>query len=149
MAVPFVEEWLTTVSQLTHFSRPASYPPFSQKVCSLATSTVEPCRNVFFGHLVLHRLPEYWKNPREFIPERWANGSKDITPFTYLPFVAGPRVCMGKHLAMLSMKLALVYTFKEHDMRPIPGEENVMDWDYRFTIVRPTKGYHVIFDKAN
>ena len=55
---------------------------------------------IFFGQLVLHRSTKYWKDPYEFQPERWENGSKDITPFTYLPFVAGPRVCMGKHLAI-------------------------------------------------
>ena len=49
---------------------------------------------IFFGQLVLHRSTKYWKDPYEFIPERWETGSKDITPFTYLPFVAGPRVCI-------------------------------------------------------
>ena len=33
-------------------------------------------------------------------------------------------------------------------MTPIAGEEKEMDWDYRFTIVRPTKGYTVNFSKV-
>jgi len=100
---------------------------------------------IFFGQLVLHKHPKYWENPLEWYPERFETGSKNITPFTYLPFIAGPRVCMGKHLAMLSMKLSIVYSLKNHDMRPSPGEEKEMDWDYRFTIVRPTKGHNAVF----
>jgi len=103
---------------------------------------------IFFGQLVLHKHPKYWKNPLEFWPERFESGSKDITPFTYLPFIAGPRVCMGKHLAMLSMKMSIVYSLKNYDMAPVPGEEKEMDFDYRFTIVRPTKGHNVLFTRA-
>lgn len=110
--------------------------------------TIQGKGMIFFGQLVLHRSSKYWKDPYEFLPERWETGSKGITPFTYLPFVAGPRVCMGKHLAMLSMKLALAYTFKNYDMKPVPGEEKDMDWDYRFTIVRPSAGYNAVFTKA-
>jgi len=101
---------------------------------------------IFFGQLVLHQHPKYWKNPTEFIPERWESGSKDIVPFTYLPFVAGPRVCMGKHMAMLTMKLSIYYTLKNHNIRPPAGQEKEMAWDYRFTIVRPNKGFHTVFE---
>ena len=80
--------------------------------------------------------------------ERWESGSKEITPFTYLPFVAGPRVCMGKHLAMMTMKMSIIHTLRDHDMRPVPGTEKEMDWDYRFTIVKPIKGHKVIISRA-
>ena len=81
-----------------------------------------------------------------YISERFATGTQKITPFTYLPFVAGPRVCMGKHLAMLSMKLSILYTLKNYDLRPPVGEEKDMEWDNRFTIVKPTKGHNAIFE---
>ena len=100
---------------------------------------------IFFGQLILHRHPKYWDKPDDFIPERFAQGSLNITPFTYLPFVAGPRVCMGKHLAMISMKLAIVETFKRFKLAPVPGEEKEMEWDNRFTIVKPIKGNNLIF----
>ena len=80
--------------------------------------------------------------------ERFANGSGFIEPFTYLPFVAGPRVCMGKHLAMMSMKLAIVATLKNYDMRPVPGQEKDKEWDLRFTIAGPTKGHIVNFQRV-
>merc|ERR1712224_420812 len=103
---------------------------------------------IFFGQLVLHRHPKYWKDPLEFRPERWESGSKGVTPFTYLPFVAGPRVCMGKHLAMMTMKMSIIHTLRDHDMRPVSGTEKEMDWDHRFTIVKPTKGHKVIISRV-
>lgn len=56
---------------------------------------------------------------------------------------------MGKHMAMMTMKMSIVHTLRDYDMRPVPGTEKEMDWDYRFTIVRPTKGHKVIITKAD
>ena len=46
----------------------------------------------------------------------------------------------------MSMKLAMIHTLKNYNIRPVPGTEKEMDWDYRFTIVKPTKGHKVIFE---
>ena len=36
----------------------------------------------------------------EFVPERWLDGrQKDIHPYQYIPFHAGPRRCLGEKLA--------------------------------------------------
>ena len=56
---------------------------------------------------------------------------------------------MGKHLAMMSMKMAMIHTLRNYDIRAEPGTEKDMDWDYRFTIVKPTKGQRVIFERVD
>jgi cytochrome P450 len=32
-------------------------------------------------------------------------GNKDIVPFTFVPFIVGPRRCLGKNFAILEMKV--------------------------------------------
>lgn len=40
--------------------------------------------------------PNYFPNPKKFDPERFSDENKtSIDPFTYLPFGAGQRICIG------------------------------------------------------
>ncbi|KAL3841597.1 hypothetical protein ACJMK2_019714 [Sinanodonta woodiana] len=57
----------------------------------------------------LHMDPEFWPDPHKFDPERFSPENKDrINPFTFLPFGAGPRNCIGQRLALLQAKMAIV-----------------------------------------
>ncbi|XP_021406099.1 cytochrome P450 3A9 [Lonchura striata] len=75
---------------------------------------------------VLHRDPEYWPNPDEFRPERFSKENKEsIDPYTYLPFGAGPRNCIGMRFALLILKVAIVsllqhFTFQTCKETQIP-----------------------------
>lgn len=45
----------------------------------------------------IHRDPENYTEPEVFDPERFNEENKrNIKPFTYIPFGAGPRNCVGK-----------------------------------------------------
>ncbi|KFQ31703.1 Cytochrome P450 3A9, partial [Mesitornis unicolor] len=74
----------------------------------------------------LHRNPEYWPNPEEFRPERFSKENKEaIDPYTYLPFGAGPRNCIGMRFALLTLKVAITillqhFTFQTCKETPIP-----------------------------
>ncbi|NXK34917.1 CP3AL protein, partial [Piprites chloris] len=75
---------------------------------------------------VLHRDPQYWPNPEEFRPERFSKGNKEsIDPYTYLPFGAGPRNCIGMRFALLTLKVAITsllqhFTFQTCKETQIP-----------------------------
>ncbi|CAG2174176.1 unnamed protein product, partial [Oppiella nova] len=56
----------------------------------------------------MHRDPDYFTDPELFRPERFLAENIAHNPYTYLPFGAGPRNCLGMRLAQLEIKLALV-----------------------------------------
>ncbi|MGN6469364.1 MAG: cytochrome P450 [Rhizobiaceae bacterium] len=56
----------------------------------------------------VHRHRRLWDDPEAFMPARFAPGARDrIDRFQYLPFGAGPRVCIGASFAMQEAMIAL------------------------------------------
>jgi cytochrome P450 len=56
----------------------------------------------------IHRHRLYWDNPEAFIPARFHPENRDrIDRFQYLPFGAGPRVCIGASFALQEGVIAL------------------------------------------
>ena len=58
---------------------------------------------------VMHHSPKYWEEPEKFDPERFApERSKKRVKYSYLPFAAGKRACIGGALSQIENTLALV-----------------------------------------
>jgi cytochrome P450 len=56
----------------------------------------------------IHRRADYFPAPLAFLPERMLPDAKKARPrHHYLPFGAGPRVCIGSHFALLEAQLCL------------------------------------------
>lgn len=55
---------------------------------------------------ILHRDPRFFEDPERFWPDRWL-GRPPPPRFAYLPFGAGPRVCIGSHFALAEAALIL------------------------------------------
>ncbi|XP_075550202.1 cytochrome P450 3A21-like [Dermacentor variabilis] len=61
----------------------------------------------------IHHDPEFFSDPESFNPERFSDGNMEsIRPYTYLPFGAGPRNCLGMRFALLSIKLCLFHAVR-------------------------------------
>jgi cytochrome P450 len=56
---------------------------------------------------LLHRHEKLWQQPAAFMPERFMPGTPPPDRFAYMPFGAGPRVCIGAHFAIVEATLAL------------------------------------------
>ena len=56
----------------------------------------------------VHRHRKLWDRPDAFMPSRFHPGNRDrIDRFQYLPFGAGPRICIGASFAMQEAVIAL------------------------------------------
>lgn len=50
---------------------------------------------------LLHRDPRWWEDPSRFDPDRWTEDlERQLPRLAYMPFGAGPRVCIGQRFAM-------------------------------------------------
>lgn len=68
----------------------------------------------------IHRRADYFPQPLVFRPERMLPEQKKARPrHHYLPFGAGPRVCIGSHFALMEAQLALATMVQAARVRPI------------------------------
>ena len=67
----------------------------------------------------MHRDEENFENPDEFHPERFSpENIHKIKPYTYLPFGAGPRNCIGMRFSMVMMKVVLAKILVKYRLMP-------------------------------
>ncbi|XVE54499.1 hypothetical protein DITRI_Ditri03aG0086600 [Diplodiscus trichospermus] len=79
------------------------------------------------------RMEELWGKDRfEFKPDRWFQKQgtenmllKPVNPFKCPVFQAGPRVCLGKEMAFIQMKYAVVSILKRFKIRPVRRDQPV------------------------
>jgi cytochrome P450 len=70
----------------------------------------------------IHRHPDFWPDPERFDPERFTEQrSATRHRFALFPFSGGPRICLGKDLAMVEMMFALAMLAQRFRLRPEPG----------------------------
>ncbi|NXK28271.1 CP3AO protein, partial [Arenaria interpres] len=89
-----------------------------KKTVELNGVTIPKGMVVMIPVYVLHRDPECWPEPEEFRPERFSKENKEsIDPYTFLPFGAGPRNCIGMRFALLTLKVAVVVLLQNFSFR--------------------------------
>ena len=61
----------------------------------------------------IHRDPEYWEKPEQFIPERFTKEKNQTRhKFVYFPFGGGPRLCIGNNFALMEMQVIVPMVFR-------------------------------------
>lgn len=77
--------------------------------------------SVFMSVYELHRNPNIWENPLVFNPENFSSENvKNRGKYNYLPFGAGPRLCIGQQFALMEMQLILASIVKRFDFEVDP-----------------------------
>jgi cytochrome P450 len=94
----------------------------------------------------VHHAPQYWDNPESFDPERFNKKNEKLhTPFTHLPFGAGPRGCIGGNYATLQILMILSSLLRKYDLRLAPGQTIEAR---PMVILRPKDGIRMTFTEA-
>jgi len=73
---------------------------------------------------LLHRHKKLWDNPSAFMPQRFLPGAREnIERFAYLPFGAGPRVCIGASFAIQEAMIVLASVLRSVRFSPAHAHE--------------------------
>lgn len=74
---------------------------------------------ILCSHYLTHHLPELYPEPERFRPERW----REIDPnqYEYMPFSAGPRMCIGAAFATQLLQVALATMLQRFRFSVVPG----------------------------
>jgi cytochrome P450 len=69
----------------------------------------------------VHHHPDLWAEPEEFNPDRFQ--SAESRRFSFMPFGAGERICIGNHFAMLEAQFLLAMMIQAYDFELIEQAE--------------------------
>ncbi len=79
--------------------------------------------NVLLPLYLVHRHPQFWREPARFWPERFAPEHEAERPrFAYMPFAAGPRHCIGESLALYEMLMHLYKVARRYRLTYVPDK---------------------------
>jgi cytochrome P450 len=90
------------------------YPPVwclvrvANEYDEIGGQSVAPGSKVALCTYIVHRSPKYWDDPEAFDPSRFsAENTARRVPYSYVPFSAGRRACIGGALSIVENTLAL------------------------------------------
>jgi cytochrome P450 len=97
---------------------------------------------VLLNFYAVHRDARYFPAPEKFVPERFSpENEKNIPKYAYLPFGAGPRVCVGNLFAMMEARLVLATIAQRWRLALAPGQQVVPQ---RMFTLKPKYGMSMI-----
>jgi cytochrome P450 len=100
---------------------PASF--YSQRITTVPVELggypLAPGAPVVFSQFMTHHLPDLFPEPEVFRPQRWERIQP--SPYAYLPFAAGPHMCIGATMAMTTIKITLPVILQRFHPQVVPG----------------------------
>lgn len=87
----------------------------------------------------VHHDPQFWPDPLLYKPERFLS---DVKPFTFMPFVEGPRMCLGQYLSILESKTVLAWLVHNYEFTLVSKEEAGLKHPFMVPII-PKIGHYM------
>lgn len=112
---------------------------------------------------IIHQEPEQWREPERFVPDRFDPASEwykkpdggKRSPFAFVPFFGGVRVCLGKTFAEVTLRTTLPLWFHFFDFEMLSEEQKLEQPIVRMGAPRSTEipmkltTRHKVADLAN
>jgi cytochrome P450 len=79
---------------------------------------------VIISPWLVHRHPDVWDRPNQFIPDRFLDESGGrrrelVNGPGYIPFGAGPRICIGRDMALVEAVLVIAAIASRVELEPV------------------------------
>ena len=104
----------------------------------LAGQPIDRGTMVVIAPYVLHRHRALWTKPESFDPNRFLNGARErIDRYAYLPFGAGPRICIGATFAIQEATIVVAAIMRNFNLELAPGHAV---WPVLKVTLRPKGG---------
>ncbi|EMR85284.1 putative cytochrome p450 protein [Botrytis cinerea BcDW1] len=88
----------------------------------------------------IHNNPKVWDSPADFDPDRWNTEKvKNRHKTSYVPFAAGPRMCIGFNFALQEVRVILSMLVYRYEFEKTGNEP--VEYDPEFQLVRPNNFY--------
>jgi cytochrome P450 len=94
---------------------------------------------------IVHRHRKLWDDPDRFDPERFSpEASAARSRYSYIPFAAGPRICIGATMALMEMVATVAVIARRLRFRVVPGQRiQPIAW----TALRPEGGIRMTVER--
>lgn len=105
-----------------------SVPIFSRialKNIEIKGKSVPAGTNFLIAPSLVHHDGKYWPEAMRFKPERFLD-RQQRHPFSFIPFSAGPRNCIGQKFALLETKALIAYIFRNFKVTSLDHRDAVV-----------------------
>ncbi len=90
---------------------------------------------IMISPYTLHRRADSFPEPESFQPERFTPECEKLLPRSaYIPFSAGPRICIGNHFALMEGQLLIAAIAQRSTLSLVPGQYIVPDVVHNLTL---------------
>ncbi|KAG9269011.1 steroid 17-alpha-hydroxylase/17,20 lyase-like [Astyanax mexicanus] len=140
--LPFLDSALCEVMRIRPVS-PILIPHVAMQDTSLGGHAVPKGTRVLVNMWAIHHDPKHWEEPDQFRPDRFLDATgKKIAPPSFLPFGAGPRVCVGESLARMELFLFVSCLLQRFHFS-VPAGASLPDLQGRYGVVLQPLRYSV------
>lgn len=132
------------------------YPPmvFTDRICTkdyvlppalpgAEPIKIEPGFVLMIPVYSIQRDAAYFENPEVFDPNRFLGDNKANVPTAYMPFGAGPRMCIGNRFVLLEAKTVIFQLLSKCNFKRCDKTQDPVVFDDRTIELLPTNGFWV------